>query len=316
VFASRPDRLLTVGEMPGVTVDEARLFTDPARGEVDMVFQFEHVQLDQGATKWHVHPLDLRDLKASFGRWQVGLADVGWNSLYWNNHDQPRVVSRLGDDGAYRVRAAKLLGTVLHMHHGTPYIYMGEELGMTNFPFAALEDFRDIESLNHYAEAVAAGDPPDHVLAALCAMSRDNARTPMQWDASEHAGFTTGTPWIPVNPNHHEVNARAAMADPDSVFHHYRRLIELRHAEPTVALGHFTMLLGNHEHVYAFTRRHGGTELLVLANFSGEEQTVEVPDGERWADAERLIGNVPRPAAIGAEVTLQPWEARVDRLTA
>jgi oligo-1,6-glucosidase len=316
VFGGRPDRLLTVGEMPGVTVDEARLFTDPARGEVDMVFQFEHVQVDQGASKWDVRPLRLRDLKATLGRWQAGLADVGWNSLYWNNHDQPRVVSRFGDDGRYRVRAAKLLGTVLHLHRGTPYVYMGEELGMTNAPFAAVEDFRDIEALNHYAEAVAAGEPREHVLAALRAMGRDNARTPMQWDASEHAGFTTGTPWIPVNPNHTEINAQAAMADPDSVFHHYRRLIELRHDEPTVAHGDFTMLLADHEQVYAFARRYLRTELLVLGNLSGEAVTVDVPDGDAWAGADLLLGNVEAPEAIGARVTLQPWEARVHRRAA
>jgi oligo-1,6-glucosidase len=313
VFAGRPDRLLTVGEMPGVTVDEARLFTDPARGEVDMVFQFEHVQVDQGATKWQVHPLRLRDLKATFGRWQTGLADVGWNSLYWNNHDQPRVVSRFGDDGAYRVRSAKLLGTLLHLHRGTPYVYQGEEVGMTNAPFGGIGDFRDIESLNHYAHAVADGDRPEQVLTALRAMSRDNARTPMQWDESEHAGFTTGTPWIPVNPNHTEINARAAKADEDSVFHHYRRLIELRHTEPAVAHGDFTMLLADHEQVYAFTRRYRGTELLVLANVSGERTTVEVPDGAAWAGAELVVGNVPGVQPLGATLTLEPWEARVHR---
>jgi len=313
VFAGRPDRLLTVGEMPGVTVEEARLFTDPARGEVDMVFQFEHVQLDQGATKWDVRPLALRDLKASFGRWQAGLADVGWNSLYWNNHDQPRVVSRFGDDGEHRVRSAKLLGTLLHLHRGTPYVYQGEELGMTNAPFAGLDDFRDIESLNRYAEATALGDPPEHVLATLRAMTRDNARTPMQWDDSPHAGFTTGEPWIGVNPNHREVNARAALADEDSVLHHYRRLIALRHDEPAVAHGDFTMLLGDHEQVYAFTRRHAGTALLVVANVSGAPATVELPDAAVWRDAELLLPNVPDPAPVAARLTLEPWEARIHR---
>jgi oligo-1,6-glucosidase len=310
VFGGRDEKLLTVGEMPGVTVDEAILFTDPARGEVDMVFQFEHVQLDQGATKWDVHPLRLRDLKASFGRWQAGLAERGWNSLYWNNHDQPRVVSRFGDDGGHRVRAAKMLGTVLHMHRGTPYVYQGEELGMTNAPFARLDDFRDIESLNHYAEAIAAGDAPDHVLAALRTMSRDNARTPMQWDASEHAGFTTGTPWLAVNPNHAEINAEAALADPDSVFHHYRRLIELRHAEPVVAHGDFHMLLPGDERVYAFTRRLENVELLVLANFSGDSVTPGLPGADEWADSELLVGNCPEPPA---GLALRPWEARVHR---
>ena len=302
VFAGRDDRLLTVGEMPGVTVEEARLFTDPARGEVDMVFQFEHVQLDQGASKFDVRPLRLVDLKTSLNRWQVGLADSGWNSLYWNNHDQPRVVSRFGEDGEHRVTAAKMLGTVLHLHRGTPYVYQGEELGMTNAPLERLEDFSDIESLNYYAQAVALGDPPEHVLAGLRAMGRDNARTPMQWDASEHAGFTTGTPWLALNPNHSEINAAAAAADPDSVFHHYRRLIELRHTEPVVARGDFHMLLPNDEHVYAFTRRLDDVELLVLGNFSGDTVTAEVDPA--WADAEVLVGE-------GGGLRLGPWEGRV-----
>ncbi len=303
VFAGRDDRLLTVGEMPGVTVDEARLFTDPARDEVDMVFQFEHVQLDQGASKFDVHPLRLVDLKASLNRWQVGLADTGWNSLYWNNHDQPRVVSRFGDGSR---EAAKMLGTVLHMHRGTPFVYQGEELGMTNYPFASIDEFRDIESLNHYAQTVALGDPPEHVLAGLRAMGRDNARTPMQWDASEHAGFTTGTPWLAVNPNHVEVNAEAQAADPGSVFHHYRRLIELRHIEPVVAHGDFHMLLPHDERVYAFTRSLDGVELLVLGNLSGDTVTADVDAA--WEGAEVLVGD-------GAGLTLGPWEGRVLRRT-
>jgi len=311
VFADREDRLLTVGEMPGVTVQQAKLFTDPARRELDMVFQFDHVDIDRGPTKWDVEPLRLTDLKAVFNRWQVGLAKTGWNSLYWNNHDQPRVVSRFGDDGEHRVRSAKMLATILHLHHGTPYVYQGEELGMTNGPFASIHDFRDIESLNHYAEAVAAGDEPDAVLAALRAMSRDNARTPVQWDSSVHAGFTSGLPWLPVNPNHVEVNAEGALADPDSVLHHYRRLIELRHSEPAVAFGDFTMLLPDDERVYAFTRRLDDVELLVLGNFSGEIAPVELPDAGAWADAELLVGNYPAPEP--PDLTLRPWEARVLR---
>jgi oligo-1,6-glucosidase len=313
VFAGRDGRLLTVGEMPGVTVDEARLFTDPARGEVDMVFQFEHVSLDRGATKWDVHPLRLRDLKASLGRWQAGLAESGWNSLYWNNHDQPRVVSRFGDDGEHRARSAKMLGTVLHLHRGTPYVYQGEELGMTNAPFAGIDDFRDVESLNHYAEAVGTGTDPAAVLASMRQASRDNARTPMQWDASEQAGFTSGTPWIAVNPNHCEVNAHAEMADADSVFHHYRRLIELRHTEPVVAHGDFTMLLPDHEQVYAFTRRLGDVELLVLANFSREPATAELRDAAAWADAELIVTNLADPRPLRPRLELEPWEARVHR---
>jgi oligo-1,6-glucosidase len=305
---SRRDALLTVGEMPGTTVEQARLYTDPARHELDMVFQFEHVMLDQRGSKWDSHPLDLRDLKASFGRWQTGLADVGWNSLYWNNHDQPRIVSRWGDDGAYRVRSAKALGTLLHLHRGTPYVYQGEELGMTNAPFATVDDFRDIESRNHWAEAVAAGADPEAVLAAMRPMSRDNARTPMQWDAGEHAGFTTGTPWIPVNPNHTEINAQAAVADPDSVLHHYRKLIALRHDEPAVALGDFTMLLPDDPQVYAFTRRLENVELLVLVNVSGTTAAPEI--SADWADAELLLTNV---EADPRRFELAPWEARVYR---
>jgi oligo-1,6-glucosidase len=313
VFADREDRLLTVGEMPGVTVEEARLFTDPARGEVDMVFQFEHVGIDHARTKWDLLPFRLTDLKASFGRWQAGLAEVGWNSLYWNNHDQPRVVSRFGDDGAWRVRSAKLLATVLHLHRGTPYVYQGEELGMTNFPFGGIEDFRDIESLNHFEHATTRGEDPEHVLAALRSRGRDNARTPVQWDDTPHAGFSTGEPWLPVNPNHVEINAVAAEADAGSVFHHYRRLIELRHTEPVVAHGTFTMLLPSHETVYAFTRAWEDDELLVLANFAGEPVSVELPDGEGWVDAEVLLSNLESDPGVGWHGSLEPWEARVLR---
>jgi oligo-1,6-glucosidase len=316
VFAGR-DALLTVGEMPDVTLEDARLFTDPARKELDMVFQFEHVGLDHRAGKWDSFPLDLRALKRSFGRWQAGLADVGWNSLYWNNHDQPRIVSRWGDDGEYRERSAKLLGTVLHLHRGTPYVYQGEELGMTNVDFADVDDFRDIEALNHYERAIAEGMDPGDVVASMRPMSRDNARTPMQWDASEHAGFTTGEPWMPLNPNHAEINAEAEVADPDSVFHHYRRLIELRHAEPAVALGDFSMLLAGDPYVYAFMRRLGHVELLVVANFTGEERHAEV--GAAWLGAELVLGNVADPiesrGGQGRPTTLilRPWEARVYR---
>ncbi|WP_234347275.1 alpha-glucosidase [Streptomyces specialis] len=312
VFAGRSERLLTVGEMPGVTVEEAELFTDPAREELDMVFQFEHVGLDSGpGGKFDPRRVRLTDLKASLGRWQTGLHETGWNSLYWNNHDQPRVVSRYGDDSpGHRARSATMLATVLHLHRGTPYVYQGEELGMANYPFRSLEEFRDIESLNHYREATAAGEDPARVLEGLRARSRDNARTPMQWDASRHAGFTTGTPWLPVNPDHREINAEAQVADPHSVFHHYRRLIQLRHTEPAVAHGDFHMLAPDDERLYAFVRRHedSGTELLVLGNFSGDPIALDLPDD--WTGAETLITNAPPPGAPGA---LGPWEARVRR---
>jgi oligo-1,6-glucosidase len=298
--------LLSVGEMPGVTVDEARLFTDPARAEVDMVFQFEHVGLDQTASKWDMHPLDLRDLKTSFGRWQAGLADVGWNSLYWDNHDQPRIVSRWGDGSP---TSAKTLGTLLHLHRGTPYVYQGEELGMTNYPWSGIAEFRDIESVNHYADAVARGADPQLVLAGLREASRDNARTPMQWDASANAGFSSGTPWLPVNPNHTEINAAAQRDDPDSVLAHYKRLIALRHDEPAVALGDFTMLLPEDRQVYAFTRRLESTELLVLCNVSGSPAAVQLPEPAPWASAELLLGT----HGIAGTGTLRPWESRVLR---
>jgi oligo-1,6-glucosidase len=318
VFSGRPDVLLTVGEMPGVTVEDAVLFTDPQRREVDMVFQFEHVSLDSGpGGKWDVKPLRLVDLKASLGRWQAGLASIGWNSLYWDNHDQPRAVSRFGDDGEFRVQSAKLLATILHLHRGTPYIYQGEELGMTNVPFGGPADFRDIESVNHFAVATAAGDDPDAVLAALRVRSRDNARTPMQWDGSPGAGFSTGTPWIAVNPNYPQINAAAQSGDPDSVLAHYRSVIDLRHTDPVVAYGDFTMLLPTDDRVYAFTRSWRGSTLLVLGNFSGEQVPAPVPDAADWAGAEFVLGNYPPEAApaVPGSIVLRPWESRIYRRT-
>jgi oligo-1,6-glucosidase len=310
VFAGRSDRLLTVGEMPGVTVEQARLFTDPARAEVDMVFQFEHVGLDFDESKWRPRPLRMRDLKTSFGRWQAGLADVGWNSLYWDNHDQPRAVSRFGDESPrYRRDSATCLATLLHLHRGTPYVYQGEEIGMANAPFTGIDDFRDVESLNHFTQAVAHGEEPETVLAALRRMSRDNARTPVQWDASEHAGFTTGKPWITVNPDHVEWNAEAQRPDPASVFAHHRRLIALRHDDPVVALGDFTMLLPEHDEVYAFTRSLDGATLLVVCNLGSSTQPLDelLPEA---VGAELVLGNL---AGDWDPAVLRPWEARVLR---
>jgi oligo-1,6-glucosidase len=222
-------------------------------------------------------------------------------------------VSRFGDDGRFRVESAKLLGTILHLHRGTPYVYQGEELGMTNVPFATIDEFADIESRNHYVEATEVlGQPPDVVLRGLRAMARDNARTPMQWDASEHAGFTAGTPWMRVNPNHETINAAAALADPDSVLHHYRRLIELRHAEPAVGRGTFTMLPADDEHVYAFRRDHEDVALLVVGNVSGRPVVADVPEASVWAAAELVLGNYPADGET-TRIALRPWEARVYR---
>jgi oligo-1,6-glucosidase len=313
VIAGRDGALLTVGEMPGVSLDDAAAFTDPASAEVDMVFQFEHVELDRDPSdRLAARPLRLTSLKASLARWQAGLATAGWNSLYFGNHDQPRAVSRYGsDDPAYREASAKLLATVLHLHRGTPYVYQGEELGMTNYPFASADEIADIESRHYYRQAVDAGQDPAQALAALRHRSRDNARTPMQWDASPHAGFTTGTPWLPVNPNYPGINAAAQAGDPDSVLSYYRRLIALRHDLPVVAEGDFTLLLPGDERVWAFTRRLGTTELLVVANLSDGPAEAGIPDGRDWAAAELLLSNYPPPAA--ATFVLRAWEARVYR---
>jgi oligo-1,6-glucosidase len=306
VFAPLDRELLLVGETPGTTVEEARKYTDPARGEVDMIFQFEHVQVDRGASKWDVLPFDMRVLRGVLARWQDGLAEAGWNSLYWDNHDQPRVVSRFGDDGACRVESAKLLATVLHLQRGTPYLYQGDELGMTNYPFSSIDEFDDIESVNYFREAVALGQDPADVLARLRVMSRDNARTPMQWDDSPHAGFTSGTPWLPVNPNHDEVNAARQVGVPGSVFEHHRRLIALRHEEPAVVHGDFALLVPDHDQLFAFTRRHGSTELVVLANFSGRPAELPGVLLDRCADAELVVGD-------SNEAVMLPWESRVYR---
>lgn len=320
VFAGREDRYLTVGEMPGVDIEQARRFTDPRNGELDMVFQFEHVDLDHGpGGKWDHRSLSVLDLKRNLSTWQEGLADLGWNSLYWNNHDQPRVVSRFGDDGEHRIPSAKALGTVLHLMRGTPYVYQGEELGMTNVPFSSIDDFRDIESLNHYAEAVdILGAPADEVLAALRRTSRDNARTPMQWTSGPHAGFTTGTPWITVNPNAAEINAATEVADPDSVFAHYRALIELRHRSEVVATGDYALVLPEHPQVFAYTRGLGDRSLLVLTNLSGEPATFDSAQLPGWAvgggggapAAELVLSNL-GSATEALRGLLRPWEAVV-----
>ncbi|MDO4784811.1 MAG: alpha-glucosidase [Propionibacteriaceae bacterium] len=307
VFAGRD--LLTVGEMPGTTPERALVYTDPANREVNMVFQFEHMDIDTqpGKAKWAHRPLRLPELKASLGRWQDVLGDVGWNSLYWNNHDQPRIVSRWGDDsGPHRVASAKALATVLHLHKGTPYIYQGEELGMTNAGFTEIGQYRDIESLNAYADALASGADPADMLESLAVKSRDNARTPMQWDASRHAGFTTGEPWLPVTGNYAEINAASQVGDPESVFAHYRRLIGLRHDHEIVRLGRFDLLEPGHEQVYAFTRTLGDQRWLVVANLSS--RSVRVPDSIAGFDVtgEILVSN-----PSGQPGTLAPWESRV-----
>ena len=320
VFAGRDAHVLSVGEMPGVTILQAVLFTEPERHELDMVFQFEHVQLDIGKDKYDLRPLHLPDLKASMARWQAGLAGHGWNSLYWSNHDQPRSVSRFGDDGVYRVDSAKTLATVLHLHQGTPYVYQGDELGMVNSPFAVIGDYRDIQALNYYAAAAAVGGVDlAALLVAMRKMSRDQARTPVQWDASPQAGFTSGTPWIAVNPDYPEVNAAAEVSQPDSVFEHYRKLIELRHNDPVVIEGEFELLLPDHPAIWAFVRRGHDAELLVAANFSAEVVSAALPLEADWAGAAVVLTNLaepePSPLQPPPDLKLRPWESVIWRRT-
>ncbi|MCU1584185.1 MAG: alpha amylase catalytic region [Microbacteriaceae bacterium] len=310
VFAARPGEYLTVGEMPGVTIEQATLFTDPARREVDMVFQFEHVDIDHGpAGKFQSRPFDLRTLKRSFGRWQTGLAAAGWNSLYWDNHDQPRVVSRFGDAGAFRVQSATMLAAVLHLQRGTPYIFQGEELGMTNVPFSDVSELRDIESLRYYSEATGLHGLSAHeAMANIRRVGRDNARTPMQWSGEENGGFSTGTPWIAANPNFTEINAAEQVGRVGSVFEFYRSLIELRHREPAVTDGVFELLEPEHPTLFAYTRTAPDTQLLVLGNFA--EPHIHVARFADWRAAETLISNYP---TAPADSPLRPWEVRVLR---
>ncbi|WP_062461129.1 alpha-glucosidase [Demequina soli] len=312
VFAGRAGRFLTVGETPGATVDDAVLFTDPDRAEVDMVFQFEHVDVDHGPLgKFDPQPLDLVRLKAVLGRWQAALGDRGWNSLYWDNHDQPRIVSRFGDDRDHWAASAKALAAVLHLMRGTPYVYQGEELGMTNAGFTAIDQYRDVESLNAYDELREMDVPEARILDGLAAMGRDNARTPVQWDASPHAGFTTGTPWLPATANHTWLNAEAQRTDPDSVAAFYRALIALRHAEPVVAHGTFEMLLAEDPQVFAYRRVLGSTVLTVAANLSGSDVTAPIDVAHGGLILHNLgTGATPYPAGAG-EIPLDPWEVRV-----
>jgi oligo-1,6-glucosidase len=302
--------LLTVGEMPGSTIELARSITDPANHELNMVFTFEHVGLDRmpEGSKWDLKPLELPLLKRNLNDWQQGLADVGWNSLYFDNHDQPRAVSRFGDDSPdHRVNSAKTLGTVLHMHQGTPYIYQGEELGMTNSYFSAIEHYQDIESINYHADAMSLGMEADVVLHSLSHRSRDNARTPMQWDDRSHAGFTEGIPWLSVNPNYVTINAEAAVADPNSVFHHFKTLIKLRHDHPVMVDGRFELLLPDDEQIWALTRTLDAQVLVMIANCSSEAATVPTEGLPDLAGASVLLATHPDRTSL----ELQPWESRI-----
>ena len=299
--------LLTVGEAAGVTIDEAKKYANSDGTELGMVFQFEHVDLVKSPIgKWTDQKPQLTDFRRVMNKWQYELEGKAWNSLFLDNHDQPRVVSRFGNDSeAYRVISAKMLATCLHMMKGTPYIYQGEELGMTNVYFDKLEDYRDIESINAFHQYVDSGIiKAEDMMRYLKEISRDNARTPMQWDDSKNAGFTDGTPWINVNPNYKEINAKAAVADPDSVFHYYRELIKLRHTLPIIVYGKFQGLLDDSETIYAYERHLDGQVLTVACNFTDQEQDCTFFDD---LAGEELISNYKEHKAG----KLQPYEARV-----
>jgi len=306
--------VMTVGETPGVSVEEALKYTGADRKELQMVFQFEHMDVDAGdGDKWTVVPWTLQKLRGVLHKWQTGLAEDGWNSLYLNNHDQPRMVSRFGNDGEYRVPSAKMLATLLHTLKGTPYIYQGEELGMTNIQFNSIEDYRDIEILNMYEERVTQGNAdPGTIMEAIHAKGRDNARTPMQWNAGPNAGFTTGTPWIRINPNYKEINAEASMSDPDSVFRYYQRLIALRKQNPVMVYGDYQLLLQDHEQIYAYTRTLGEVIWLIALNFSETAAILEFDDRYSGMKRELIIGNYPEDGMEPEQ--LRPYEARVYRM--
>lgn len=309
--------LITVGEMPGVNPEEALLYTGKDRNELHMVFQFEHMDLGAGPEgKWNNSKWELSDLKGILSKWQYGLDEGGWNSLYWNNHDQPRVVSRFGDDGAYRVESAKMLAACLHMLKGTPYIYQGEEMGMTNIKFESLEDYRDIETLNSYEDLVNNyGWSEERMMAAIHARSRDNARTPVQWNDSRNAGFTTGTPWIGVNANYPEINAVKAYNDQESIFQFYKKLIELRKQHDIIVYGHYDLLCPDDEQIFAYTRTLGEEKLLVLCNFKGYDGQFNLPIELDSRSATLLISNYEQDMDKGfSSDPLRPYECRVYHL--
>ena len=327
VFEGR-EGFLTVGEAPGVTAQRNEHITDPGNGELDMLFLFEHVDFDCEGTKWKPLPLDLPKFKSIMAGYQTAVQNAGWASLFTGNHDQPRVVSRWGDDSAEesRVRSAKALGLMLHMHRGTPYIYQGEELGMTDAHFTRLDQYRDLESLNAYRQRVeeAKVQSSESMMAGLAARSRDNARTPMQWDGSGYAGFTAPDaatePWISVNPNHAEINAAGEFDDPDSVYSFYKQLVALRHNSPVVAAGDWRLIDAADPHVYAFTRELDAEKLLVVVNMSS--RTVDLP---REAAELTAVGiaepnvvistyDAPHTVASLANRELDPWEAAVIQL--
>ena len=303
---------ITVGECAGVTLEEAKKYARSDEKELNMVFQFEHMDVDgdEKAGKWTTKKMDLRDMKKILTRWQKGLQDVAWNSLYWENHDQPISVSRFGNDSdEYREISAKMLATCLHMMQGTPYVYQGEELGMTNCPFNTLENFRDLESINAFHELTEQGKKTEEeMLAAISYKGRDNARTPMQWDDSAYAGFSTAEPWIMVNPNYTKINAKDQVSREDSVFKYYQKLIKLRHESDLIVYGTYDLILDDDKDIYAYTRTLEDEKLVVYCNFSANTREVEVP--AEFTDGKILISNY-TDAKADKKITLRPYEAVV-----
>lgn len=298
--------LITVGETWGADVERAKLYSSPDGSEFSMVFQFEHMGIDQqeDGEKWDMAPFSLSRFKEIMEKWQTGLYGCGWNSLFWENHDLPRSVSRWGDDGEYRRQSAKMLAILLHGMQGTPYIYQGEELAMKNVKYGE-EDYRDIETLNMYKEQLAKGYNKADVMHAIHARSRDNARTPMQWSGEENAGFTEGNPWIKVNPDYTEINVRQQLADTDSVFYCYKQLIALRKQYAVFTDGRFEMLMKEDEQLFAYTRSSEKDEILVYVNFSGEEAAFTLP--EKWVGAKVLICN----ERSKKKEVVKPYEAAI-----
>ena len=303
--------IMTVGETAGVTIEEAQKYAGDDRNELNMVFQFEHVESGCGDYgKWTTAKYDFKEFKNIMIKWQEELQGKAWNSLFLGNHDQPRSVSRFGNDNTvYRETSAKMLATCIHMMQGTPYVYQGEELGMTNIYFDKLEDYRDIESINYFEEFTESGlMTPEHMMKCLMLRSRDNARTPMQWDDSKQAGFTEGEPWIKVNPNYKKINAAQQLEDPDSVFHYYQKLIRLRKEKDIIVYGEFEPLYREDEQIFAYTRKQDQEKLLTVCNFSDKNAEVEVP--EEFKGAECLITNLGRKEFEG-KIVLNPYEAFV-----
>lgn len=303
---------ITVGECSGVTLEEAKKYARSDEKELNMVFQFEHMDVDsdEKAGKWTTRKMDLRNLKKILTRWQKGLQDIAWNSLYWENHDQPRSVSRFGNDSdEYREISAKMLATCIHMMQGTPYVYQGEELGMTNCPFNALDNFRDLESINAFHELTEQGKMTEEdMMAAIGYKGRDNARTPMQWDDSAYAGFSTATPWIMVNPNYTKINAKDQINREDSVFKYYQKLIKLRHESELIVYGTYDLILDDDKDIYAYIRTLGDEKLIVYCNFSENTREVELP--EEFTNGKVLISNY-SDAKVNHKITLRPYEAIV-----